>query len=41
MIMIKKVTNKDIIDGSFVIPEGVTKIGIEVFYGWSVRRESV
>ena len=35
MIMIKKITNKDIINGSFVIPDGVTKIGLRAFYGCS------
>lgn len=33
--MIKKITNKDIINGSFVIPDGVTKIGLRAFYGCS------
>ena len=29
--MIKNITNKDIVNGSFIIPEGVTEIGIEAF----------
>lgn len=35
MIMKKKITNKDIIDGSFVIPEGATEIRDYAFYGCS------
>ena len=30
--MNKNITNKDIIDGSFIIPEGVTEIGDYAFY---------
>ncbi len=30
--MNKKITNKDIVNGSYTIPEGVTEIGNRAFY---------